>query len=328
MKNIKVEQLPSGSFRIRKQMNGQKVCVVFDHKPTQREITTALAEKAVDIAPKTAFKNCALGYIENRSNVLSPSTLRTYNGFAKSVIPDWFSAMKISDIEPEHIQQLINEYSADHSPKSTYNLHGFISAVFGMYRPKMMLHTTLPQKQQYEPYVPTKDEIKRILDASKGTKYHIPFQLGALGLRRGEICALTISDICGNVVSINKSKVQDSNHNWIIKLNAKSDAGNREIFIPDKLRDEIVASNCIFDGYPDKLLENLHSYQKRLGIDRFRFHDLRHYYASYAHENGMSDADIMSSGGWKSDHVMKSVYRHSMRDILQNNQARIANDII
>ena len=29
---------------------------------------------------------------------------------------------------------------------------------------------------------------------------------------------------------------------------------------------------------------------------------------------GVPEADILKLGGWKSDHVMKSVYRHSMMD--------------
>ena len=42
----------------------------------------------------------------------------------------------------------------------------------------------------------------------------------------------------------------------------------------------------------------------------------------------MSDADIMKSGGWKSDYVMKNIYRHAMKDSLQANQAKIASGIL
>lgn len=326
---MNIDKLPSGSYRIRKQINGQKICVVFDHKPTQKEITQALAENVNDIAPKTAFVNCAKGYIKAKDRVLSPSTVKSYYSFVNNVLPEWFCVMKINEIESIHIQTVINDYAVDHKPKTVRNLHGFISAVFSMYRPNMIIHTTLPQKQQYEAYVPTKDEIKRILDAAAGSRYHIPFQLGVLGMRRGEICALEISDIVdGNIIRINKTLVVNDSSKWEIKHNAKTDEGNREIFIPDGLRNEILKAGCIYNGYPNRLLTSLHRYQEKLNIPSFRFHDLRHYYASYAHSMGMSDADIMKSGGWKSDYVMKSVYRHSMRDTLQANQSRIANSIL
>ena len=33
-----------------------------------------------------------------------------------------------------------------------------------------------------------------------------------------------------------------------------------------------------------------------------------------AHSLGIPDSYVMKSGGWKSDHVLKAVYRHAMRD--------------
>jgi integrase len=50
----------------------------------------------------------------------------------------------------------------------------------------------------------------------------------------------------------------------------------------------------------------------KLGIPFFSLHKLRHFFASYSHELGYSDAVIQAIGGWETDHVMKSVYRHAM----------------
>ena len=41
---------------------------------------------------------------------------------------------------------------------------------------------------------------------------------------------------------------------------------------------------------------------------------LRHYFASEMSALGVPEADILRLGGWETDHVMKSVYRHSMID--------------
>ena len=53
---------------------------------------------------------------------------------------------------------------------------------------------------------------------------------------------------------------------------------------------------------------------------------MRHYYVSFAHSLGMSDANIMASGGWKTDSVMKRVYRHDMRKTEE--QKRIADNLL
>ena len=76
------------------------------------------------------------------------------------------------------------------------------------------------------------------------------------------------------------------------------------------------------------LIKALHRYQKKLDIQSFRFHDLRHFYASYAHSMGMSDADLLKSGGWKTDNVLKNVYRHAMKDSLQEQQSMVALGIL
>lgn len=325
---MKPEKLPSGSYRIQKMVNGQRISKVFDHKPTQKEITIALAELIDNIAPKTAFISCARKCLQNKSSVLSPKTFKTYSDYIDSTIPKWFLDLKMNEITQVHIQTVINDYSKTHNPKTVRNLHGFISSVMKMYRPNMILNTTLPQKINYDPYIPSTDEVKQILDMAKGTQYYIPFQLGVLGMRRGEICALSMDDVHGNIIKINKSLVDSKENGWIIKPTPKTEDSNREIYIPDALAQEIAETGYIFEGFPNTLLKALHRYQKKLGIQSFRFHDLRHFYASYAHSMGMSDADIMKSGGWKSDYVMKNVYRHAMKDSLQEQQAIVANGIL
>ena len=327
MKNIKVEKLPSGSYRIRKQVNGKRVPVMFDHKPTQAEILRALSGIADTTPVKGSFQTCAVSYMGSKSNVISPSTMRGYESILRN-IPDNFKRRKVSQITQADIQAVINDYASGHSPKSTRNAHGFIVAVLKQFRPQMYINTTLPQTIPNEGYIPTENDIKQILEASKGTRYHIPFQFGIMSLRLSEVCALTLEDIDteNNLVTIDKALVKDNHNRYVIKT-TKTAAGTRTIYIPDKLIDEIKDNDgIIYDGYPNNVLKALNRYQDRLGIPRFRFHDLRHFFASYAHSQGVSDADILASGGWKSEHVMKSVYRHEMRQ--REAQQRVYDSLI
>ena len=120
-----------------------------------------------------------------------------------------------------------------------------------------------------------------------------------------------MDDLKGNELHIHADLVW--NKKWIRKETAKTDAGNRTIYLPDRLVDEINGKGYFFKYSPNKLLEHLNAYQKELGIPKFRFHDLRHYFASYA-STIMPEADVMALGGWKSDYVFKQIYRESMKD--------------
>lgn len=321
---MKVEKV-GNKYRVRKMIDGKKITLTFDHKPTQQEIFASFAEKDFSVV-NGSFLSCAQSYIASKSNVLSPSTIKGYTCILNSAIPDDFKHKNISDLEQTDIQYLINRYAENHTPKSVRNVHGFISAVLRQFRPNMTLYTTLPQKREYERYTPTEEDIKKILDATKDKPfYHIPFQLGVMGLRRSEICALTLDDIDGNTLTINKAMVLDVKNKWVVK-STKTTAGTRKIYIPDSLVTEIEQYGKIFDGEPKTLLFGLNNYQDKLGIPRFRFHDLRHFFASYAHSKGISDADIMASGGWKSDYTMKSIYRHEMS--AKESQMTIYNSLI
>lgn len=307
---MKIEKR-NGSYRVQKMIDGKRYSITYDHKPSEREVMRDLLELSDAISAKGSFFNCAQSYINSKSNVISPSTIKGYTSILNT-LPNDFTHLDISDITQINIQTVINDYASCHSPKTTRNVHGFISAVLRQFRPDIIIYTTLPQKSAYEGYTPSEEDIKRILDAcSDSPFYHIPFQLGIMGLRRSEVCALTLHDISGNTLTINKALVKDINNKWVIKQ-TKTTAGTREIYIPDSLVEEIKKYGKIFDGNPTSLLYGLNKYQNKLGIPRFRFHDLRHFMASYAHSKGMSDQNIMSLGGWKSDYTMKSIYRHEM----------------
>lgn len=330
---MKIEKLPSGSYRVRKTYKGKSYTIVFNHKPTQKEVTLALAEKMETNEVKgdsRSFENCALEYIDSKSNILSPSTIGGYHKILRQIDKS-FKNKNIFDIDQLDINYEVNRYAKDRSPKTVANFHGFISAVFSLYRPKMKLTTTLPQRIKYEPYTPTNQDIKKILEASKdNVKYHICFQLGILSCRRSEVCALTMDDVNfeKGYISINKAFVYDKDNKPVIKKINKSTEGKRNIPVPAALLSEIKSNGFIIDVLPHNLVYTLHQYQHQLGIPEFRFHDLRHYFASYAHDQGLSDANIMAMGGWQTDYTMKRVYRHAMESENQSKQMDLSVKIL
>ena len=309
---MKIDKLPSGSYRVRKMIDGKSHSFTWDHKPTQKEILQAIQElpsKQDEILLKGTFADYGRKYIDIKENVTSPSTIRGYETILKNLSPE-FLAIKIKDMTAADVQAEINRISVGRSPKTVKNYHGFISPVLGMFRPDLNLVTTLPlESNKSEDYVVPEDEdIKKILTAAKGKSYELALYLGIYAMRRSEVCAVTADDLEGNLLHINKSLVQDKNNKFVLKKYNKTSDSTRTIWIDDYTAQLLKEQGKGFNGYPNNIWDNLSALQTRLGIQHFSYHALRHYYASFAHSLGIPDKYIMANGGWKTDHVMKRIY--------------------
>ena len=305
-----IDKLPSGSYRIRYTKNGKRCSITVPYRPSKKEAFDIVENRINDVREGMTFEEAAEKYISAKENVLSPASVREYRSMLRN-IPEDFRQTDIAKIDDYTLQQFVNEHSADHSPKSTHNVCGFICAVIRLFYPKSTIYATLPKKPRTEHYTPTKDDVTRILKEAEGTKYYIPIYLATLSLRSSEICALTLFDLKGDDLTINKALVR-SDQGFVLKNTPKTDKSNRTIRIPHDLAEKIRQNGGIYNGYPQQIDKFLFRTQKRLGIPHFGVHRLRHFFASYSHELGYSDAIIQAVGGWSTDNVMKSVYRHAM----------------
>ena len=138
---MKIEKLPSGSYRIRKMYQGQMYTVTFDGKPTQKEAMVAMAKELERVQQKheiMTFKVAYEKYIESKRNVLSPSTIMGYNTIIRQT-PKKFLDKRVSDMTALDVQEEINLIAKKCSPKTVRNHHSLISAVLGVFSPNLQL---------------------------------------------------------------------------------------------------------------------------------------------------------------------------------------------
>lgn len=324
--DAKIEKTPSGSYRVRKQHDGKRYSMFFDHKPSQREISDKFdtIKSSQEIAVKGTFEELAKKYMLIQNNVLSPSTLRSY-GYILEGLSDDFKKKKLKVINQADVQEEINKLCVDKKPKTVRNMHAFISAVIKMYRPEMQLYTKLPQKIKPEKRVPTQNEVAAVLDAVKNTRYSVPYRLACYGLRRSEICALTTDDLSdSNILTINKAKVLNEAKQWVIKPYPKTTESQRSFYIDDELANDIREQGYIYNGHPHRLYDYLKETQDVLKIPRFRLHDFRGYMVTELSQAGYTEADILKLGGWSTPYVMKSTYRQARIQSELDKQKEIA----
>ena len=324
---MNIEKLPSGSYRVRKQIDGRRYTMTFDTKPTQKEITEAFQRKYSTRTSnhELTFKTAAEEYMNVKRNVLSTTTIKNYGSILRNMSP-LFLSKKIDAITSIDVQREINDYSVGRSPKTVKNCSGLITVVLSMYAPDLRLNTKLPQNIPHEEYIPSKEDIEKVLAYAKGSEYELALKLACFGFRKGELLAITPADVSGNAVKIDKALAIAEDRQYHVKT-TKTESGVRTVVIGKELADEIKKRGCVYEGFPGNILRYLHRAQDAVGVPRFKLHAFRHYYVSMCHAMGIPDVYIIKSIGHRTDTTLKRVYRHELAEEAKKIQADVEQKI-
>lgn len=319
MKLPEPKQKENGKWIIQVQVEGKRRSKEFETKEEAlywaSGIKTGQKEAARNPSSLTVEKAIEK-YIETKSAILSPSTVRGYKGIKESRI-DPIRTTRLSDLTQEKVQRWVNSLSKSHSPKTVANAHGLLSAVLREYHPDIVLHTTLPQKVRPDIQIPTEDELKKIIEAARGTKYELPITLAIwLGLRQSEIVGLTWSCIKGDTLHVRQAVVMGED--GPTQKGTKSYSGKREIRLPPYIQDLLaeqprdnafivnLSGKAIYSGF-SRICE-------KSGVPHFRFHDLRHANASVMLAVGVPDKYSMKRMGHATNNMLKTTYQHTIKE--------------
>ena len=253
-------------------------------------------------------------FLAAKSSVLSPSTLRAYNSLARTLKAEneRLCASYADALKSRDIQDLINEMvEKGLTQKTIRNYHGFLSAVW-KYAGLALPPVNLPRKERPDISIPDEDAVKEILTAAKGTRLEIPLALATMGLRRSEICALTIDDLDGNMLHIHRAAVHGEGGKMFIET-TKTYSSDRYVMIPEELADRIRKQGYVTKYTPTALSHYYDYFMRKNGFPHYRLHDLRHFFVSYCHNVlHLSDAQIQAITGHKTSVVMRANYLHPM----------------
>lgn len=309
------KKLPSGSYRVRvyshTDEDGKKHYKSFTADTKKEAERMALAytyEEENDCVP---FKDLMDVYLESKSNVLSPSTYRSYTSMSNTLLKEYPHFCNKTNITRTDVQNLINDLAKTRKPKSVKNYNAFVSVILGDSR---HFKVTLPQSIKNKYRIPDQAEFKVLLDAVKDTELEIPVMLGSFCMmRRSEICALTLDDIEGDMIHIRKGLVLGDN-GYVTKT-TKTESSDRYIQAPQFLIDKINKKGYITTLTPAAISDAFHRVVVRIGLNGMVFHGLRHFGASYRHSVlNIPTAHIQRDGGWSDAHTLEQIYRHALDD--------------
>ena len=320
----KAKQLPSGNWRAR----------VYSHTSPDgirhyESFTASTKEEANMLAAQFAnskqrklsndltILEAINGYITAKTNVLSPSTIRSYRNMADKHYKD-IGRLKIKRLTSEDAQIFISKLATEFSAKTVKNVYALLTASVAFYAPDITLRVSLPTAIKKPQSAPENNDIVALYNmASDWMKKCIA--LAAFGsLRRGEIAALRYGDLNGNTIFVHSDMVMDEHNQWVHKEIPKNQSSVRYVKLPDQVVSILgtgAADEYIIKYNPNTISKMFIKLRNRVGIN-VRFHDLRHYYASIGATLNIPDIYLADFGGWRHDStVMKSVYQGNIASI-------------
>jgi integrase len=226
----------------------------------------------------------------------------------------WFTAFKDQDVRsitPRHIEQVLIGLQAERKKPATLVRHlAVLKAAFNWaIRVELVQHNPAARVQTAKPnnvivrYLTAEQEAKLL--ASLPSQYHcIVVTALNTGLRQGELLGLRWSDVDSNI--------------GMLKIGETKAGGSRQVPMNSIVMETLTALKTISDDdlegrifrhgarYVRRAFERA---VKRAGLAPFRFHDLRHTFASRLAMQGANDRTLMALGGWKSP-AMLSRYAH------------------
>ena len=313
------KKLPSGNWRVLVYTgldeNKKRRYESFTES-TKKEAEYAAAQYGIQIHKSDCnltFGEALDKQIESKSAVLAPSTVAEYERSRNTDLQGIID-IPICDLTQDIIQKEINREAKTHSPKTIRNMHGRISSVLHAYRPELVLETQLSQKIKPDIVIPTEAQIKIIYPIVKDTDMERPFLLASqVGLRASEICGLPYRYVYPlmSAIEVRQAKVH-SGKGTSIKP-PKSYAGNRKLTCSPFLIERLGTGEpdeFVVNANPGILTKRWAHVLIKAGIPHFKFHALRHYFASQAILQGIPPAYVAEMMGHSTTDMVDKVYKH------------------
>lgn len=269
---------------------------------------------------------------------LSPSTRALYKTYIKNHYSPFFGALKLNQVNEIHIKQFIAAKSKTLTQASVRRMVSTLKCIFddALKQKSPTKDIKLPQEEKYVPKVPTDTEMQLIHDAVKGTRDEPIILLAAwCGLRRGEIFALKWDDIDWGKGTLRVDESYCINdENMYEDKRPKSENGLREVVVPEYLlglldglrkphgrkkkgQENVVelkgqnekTDHRIFSLRPDSYSSYFAELVRDKNLPKIRFHDLRHYHASWLYARGIPDQYAAQRLGHDIQ-ILKTIYQH------------------
>ncbi len=318
----------------------------------KREILSAI-DKGItrDQAASTTLEAFLGSWMEATRDRLALRTAERYASIIKLHVVPVVGHLKLSRLTPEHVRKVYKAIKDKGlSNQTCLHVHRALHTAlqYGVREERILTENVVgrvkaPQVERREPAPVSREQIRFLMAAAKGTRLETPIVVAALtGLRRGELLAVRWQHVDldkGSLfvaASLEHSRVASGRIRF---KGPKSKTSRRVIpLAPECIKllrshkaqqeeekriaaDLYVDDDLVFpdsDGNPwppDTFTTQFSKLTRTVGMRGVRFHDLRHAFASLALGDGVSIKEVQTLLGHSSPVVTLSVYARSIEGL-------------
>jgi integrase len=302
-----------------------------------------------EASASVTVENFLNGWLTAIRDTVAATTHARYADVVKRHVVPVIGRTTLKKVTPEHLRQVYASVrNSGLSGQTCLHVHRILHTAFEYaVRVERSLNqnvVSLNKAPKAEPRaLPAmkRESVRLLIEAARGTRLEVPVAVVAVtGLRRGEVLALRWSNIDfeKRALYVEESLEQTREHGVRVK-GPKSRSSRR--FVPlapeavkllrrhkadqDKVRDRATGVyadlDLVFpnpDGTswpPDSFTAAFGKLAALVGLKGFRFHDLRHAFASMTLADGVSIKEVQTLMGHSSPTVTLSVYARSIEGL-------------
>lgn len=337
LKNPTPQELPSHTWRCQIMLDGKRHSFIAatpeDAYAQALAAKSGLIDAEDDQKPHMTLDAAIDAYIDSKSAILSPSTIRGYRYIQHNRFQS-IMQRNIWEIEDDEWQGLINMEATSVGAKTVLNAFSFIKSAIEQQtgRKIQTIRITLPRVNPATRKFLTSQEIPIFVSAVKDTDIAIPALLALSSLRVSEIYGLRWENIPKNpkMISVSGAVVRGVDGKLIHKDENKNRSSTRNIpvLIPelaDAIERERKETGYVVTCSQTYLRHRVHCICNEAGITDVTIHGLRHSFASLANHLRVPERISMEIGGWADQKTMHNIYTHIEKSDVEYYQSELFN---
>jgi integrase len=265
---------------------------------------------------------------------LRPKTVEAYSSLIRIHINPTIGSIRLSQLRPDHLQNLYSEKrKAGLSNRTVQFIHSIIHKVldqalkWGLVLRNVADLVEKPTVKRKAPTIWTNEQVSIFLRAVKDHRFYPIYVLAlAGGFREGEVLGIQFSDIDWDNGIINVTHaVQYLIGKGVVLTEPKTEKGKRPVPLPEyalrvlkehcdsqnRNQGFIFVTGNITPFSPRNLVRHFKQVIEDTELPEIRFHDLRHYHASYLLSQGINPKIVQERLGHSTILLTLDTYSHT-----------------